>query len=482
MKLRSLVLASLLSAPAFAAPPVPELPETPAGLQKKVAAMRKQVAKVSSHCEDTGERNPGEWDERCPSWLARIKKGGEAADWAIYSEILGEGGEPNLLWTASNTRDSLFDGLIARGSKTSVIALVRAVHRVAESGEEGALDHYLTVLGQITGNEPVPNRLSLPLDQGGLEKIAAGWMTWWAENGTRSVAEWRAAGLAIAKERASSESWGERWAAAERLVEADGDKALARKVVTGALESAALAAEYHWRFRTLGYQVGMNQADIDAALAVRRTALIALGDEDAKEEQQQIEAKAAASRLVSQCQEAFYALRLEEGRDACAKAAELDEQNVLARIGLGWAELELGNTDAASQATDTAMELVYEGADDIYEKVNQLRAAVLTVQGEHEEALTVLRGQTPSQEMRSRLALLEGRAAPATWVAYVAPRYFCWKGKGDEAANGYLLRRGFVKPESFTTGFATLPSERRRALEENAKGDCPWKAVVSEVR
>jgi tetratricopeptide (TPR) repeat protein len=208
---------------------------------------------------------------------------------------------------------------------------------------------------------------------------------------------------------------------------------------------------------------------------------IARGDEDAKEEEAAEQRRDRSVALTAACQDAFYDLRLEESRSACEEATTLDENNFAARLGYGWALLELGETEKALQVASDAVDVSWnEGVDDATDKAIHLRAAALTVDGDHDDAKDLIRerldGSPRANELRARLALLEGRPAPREWVTYVAPRYFCWKAKGD--ANAYLLRRGFLKPETFTTGFAALSDKRRVRLETSGKTQCPWKDVV----
>jgi len=493
MKMRTWLASSfLLAAPALALPPAPAIPPVPENLQKAVAAAEKQVRKVAEQCEDTGERNPGEYDNRCPTWLSKLGKQGLAADYAIVKLLLGDGADLPDFTEARDTESTLYGILASHGSPVSVVGLLGRLHRNAGAAEPDPWATYvLDALSQITGNDPYAYLPTYYLNEDIAWHKAAGeaWLGWWEQNQGKPPADWKAAGLTQARAVLTAEgsSLKARYLAIRRLSRADGDKALAKAAAVQLLADPAIQSEDVWTYTGIGREAGMDDAAIAAAVKTRRKALIAKGDKDAMEEEAAEQRRERSVTLTSACQEAFYDLRLEESRAACQEATTLDENNFSARLGLGWALLEIGETDKALEVASDAVDVSWnEGVDDAIDKAIHLRAAALTVNGNSSDARDLIKERLDSaprsNELRARLAMLEGRPAPRTWTTYVAPRYFCWKARSEAEANAYLLRRGFIKPESFTTGFAALSDKRRARLETSGKDHCPWKDVVSELK
>ncbi|MBT9559928.1 MAG: hypothetical protein IV100_28115, partial [Myxococcales bacterium] len=423
---------------------------------------------------------------------SKLGKQGLAADYAIVKLLLGGGDDAPDFTEARDTESTLYGILATHGSPVAVVGLLGRLHRNAGATEPDPWATYvLDALAQITGHDAYTYLPTYYLNEDiAWHKAAAeAWLGWWEKNQGRTQAEWRADGLAAARATlaAADSARDAKYLAARRLLEADGDKAQARVAIMRLVEDPELPADALWTYTSLASKAGAPQAEVADALKVRRKALIARGDENAKEEEVAEQRRERSVTLTNACQEAFYDLRLDESRTACEEAMTLDENNFAARLGFGWALLELGETEKARGVALDAVDLSWnEGVDDATDKAIHLHAAALTVNGDHDTARDTIRERltaaSRSNELRARLALLEGRPAPRTWVTYVAPRYFCWKAKGDADANAYLLRRGFVKPESFTTGYAALSEKRRTRLEKSGQDHCPWKEVVSEVK
>jgi len=136
------------------------------------------------------------------------------------------------------------------------------------------------------------------------------------------------------------------------------------------------------------------------------------------------------------CQKAYYAMDFSLARPACEQAlAEVPGRpDVL--VGLGWIELEIGDSEAAlTSASDAIVAATKEGerAD-----ANVLKAAALTVLDRHREAEAALKAAVAhgykGNEAKSRLAILRGEGIPSEWLRHILPRHACWSRMGAPAA------------------------------------------------
>jgi tetratricopeptide (TPR) repeat protein len=495
MRLRPLVLSStLLASTAFAAvPPATSLPSAPAmtevprALTRRVASVTKQLERVQERCEDTGERNPGQYDRRCPTWLAGIGASGEAAAFAIAGAVLGEGDEALDFGTAMDTQTELFRILGASKSDAAIVALLRRLHRNASGDEEDfAATRTLDALGALTGYDAkayVP-RWWASEDKAWDVDTATKWLTWYEAHHADGRQAWAKAGLEQARGWSDSKVLAERCTAIRRLLQPDGDKAAALASVAGALSDPTLAGDNVWELEALARTAGLSDEGILAAGTARRKVLIARGDEDAAEEQAALDRRAEAAALVTTCKSALVGLRTEEAQVACKKATELDDTNSEALVTLGWAQLELGQVDAAATTAITAVDLIpsYDMPNVELTHAYTLLAAVRTVQGQLDEAkqaLQSVRDDASTPEVAARRALLRGRLPAAAWTKSIAPTYFCWKAKSTEAATEFLARRGVNSPEALRKVVAALAEDRRGSLMAESASVCPWKVELS---
>jgi hypothetical protein len=507
---RLAALAALALAPAAAArPPLPEVPPAPSKLAPAIARMTDQVARVLSECQDSGERNPGGWDRRCPGWLRAIDRGGEAADRAIWAGLFPADPRESL-WTmhegyfATQTTTRLLDGLVARANPLSVAALVATIPAAPVEHEAPPLDprERFRVLSGLTGHDALPFEITASYDGAALACVGEAWRRWWADHHGRPLDELRAAGYARAREALSDAGEAPtrlvmsvetcapseldvRFHAATQLLRsrAEGDAELVRAALRTELGSPELTAEAIWRFDALAETAGLAYAERQAAMANRRAALVARGDEEAKAEQKRIDATRQREALVSRCRAELDGLKLEEALASCEAAVALDSGDTLARATLGWVQLELGQLAEAEASAAEAGGL--EPSPWTPHELAALGVAVLTLRGEVERAREVigyLDSVDPTSEVAARQALLEGRAAPAAWVREVAPRHTCWARKGEDAARAFLARRGFVQPEAFAKAASRLAPTERAQLERWADAHCPWVAADASPR
>jgi hypothetical protein len=230
----------------------PALPATPPQLRAAVDALRSTVANTEE-CYTAGGRMEHEADARCPQWYARIARSGPAAVFAIGALFTpatnGDGlaMEPVREMGADNERGPRLVQLLASAGRPEaapflVSYLVRtATLENAYASETDAAA--LAALRALSGDDPAPTapwegdgeHLASPLAR---RELAGRWLAWLRESEGRTVAQWRAAGLARAQQRLASDDIVERYSAIRRLAAVPAQRA----VVTASLH-ALLARE-----------------------------------------------------------------------------------------------------------------------------------------------------------------------------------------------------------------------------------------------
>lgn len=489
--IRAMLLLCLFTQ-AVAGAAVPERPEIPAALQRKVQHLRELVTKVSEECQDQGERNGGPYDEaRCPGWFRELSRGGEAAVHAIAHQALGEDEEAGAdFGSAASSMSRLMDILAWSGSRTAVVYLLRvggALSTIDDNersnipglGETELFEALRTVTGCDAGSMPY----WWDGEAEAIQKASQAWLAWYAAHQSEDRAAWIRFGLADARAKLSSSDAEERLRAIERLLMKGGDRPAALASLQALLSSPTVSADV------------VDAADgLARTYAVPKTLLAAA--EKARDEGAPDAAKTGTpsvppapvaappvagtgKALFKKCTTAFYALRLQDSLAACTAAAKADGGDIEALVGRGWAELELERTEDALKTAEAAK----KAADATRAALaDELLVAVKTVKGDVDDAkkliATALQEGRITSGLRSRLGLLSGRPASVAWVRYVAPRYFCWSQKGPDAARKFLVRRGFPKPQLFTDALAQLPGKERDALNARGLKECPWRAVL----
>lgn len=479
---------TLLAGSAMALPPAPELPAMSSALAKKVQSVERQLVRVSERCQDTGERNPGEYDKRCPNWLAAISRSGDATLWAVARSVLGEGETTVEFGDAQDTLTqvySMFGGSgSAGGPDLAIRMLLRRLHRTA-SGVDGdpQITRVLDQLAELTGYDAkayIPEWYSSH-EQAWEVAVAERWLTWYGAHGSKSPVEWRKAGLEQARAWLTSKDALERHTAIRRLLRADGDPAAAREAVVATLSDPDILGERLWDFVALAGKAGVTEATIADAGRARRKVLIARGDESAASEEAAVQRDEQAAALATTCHAALVAERHEDALAACSKAHELDDDHVGALVDLGWAQLELGKTDDALTTAGLATDLLngYEAEDAQFGAAYTLLAAARTVAGQLDDAGEALDFGADSADKRARRRLLAGKLPSKAWVESIAARYFCWQAKGDSAADAFLSRRGVVRLASVKKALAGISAGRREALMAEAPSVCAAKTQAS---
>jgi tetratricopeptide (TPR) repeat protein len=185
-----------------------------------------------------------------------------------------------------------------------------------------------------------------------------------------------------------------------------------------------------------------------------------------------------ADKAKKKCHGEYYALRFESARDACRELVRENPDDIEGRTSIGWASLELGDTDEALATAEEALKIAVAEGDQA--TANVLKAAALLVLGQQarsRDALEAAQAQGyKGIEAGARLACLRspGGPLPENWVKHTLPRYACWLRKGSVPAQRYLLRRGILDTNAYERAVETLAPDVRVKRVQDGLVKCPW--------
>ncbi len=368
------------------------------------------------------------------------------------------------------------------GSPVAVQYLVRAAFHLGksfdpESGDSEHMSVIVDALEQATVTDVVPLPASRHDEDTSTETdtemadIGRAWAAWYAAHAAETPEQWRAAGLAASRLELSSPKPWVRLKAIERQLGVGGDHEAALRSLESALSDPLVSAEFvdsSDRFARRGAPREL----FARAEAARDAAVAALPADPNGSVAASPPTAPNVKRLLADCTKAFEQLRLRDAMAACSDAAKADPENVTAAVGRGWVQLELGDTAAAR----TTAEVALAGKPDSV-KALQLSAAIATVEGETAKARAWLElAAKTNADARQRLKILNGQPPSTTWVRYIAPRHACWKRRGNQASNAFLLRRGINDPAAFEQVWATLPKREKAKLTRKGVTGCPFQA------
>lgn len=457
------------------------LPQTPPELVAGVEKLRKIVDATSECYESHGERSEHTADRRCPGWYAQLKRGGRATAFAIgtyfHTDDYGD-------WAREETDIRLVELLSEKHAVDAVPFLIASldIHQGRWWAVAGAV---LEALPRLTGWDVVPLKPweeDQGLDYGKKDKsMIEPWQAWYAAHGSETREQWVAGGLDHARKALMSTNPAVRFAAIKRLSAAKSDRPAALQSFADLLASDGLTAEPRaWmkkfvRRRGLKLPKAAAPATVEAAAPSTTSENMAAAMAPAPLPLP-ADPKQAAQLAWKRCQTSYYALRLEAALAACTQAVSLDPALEDARLGLGWVQLEIGDTAAASAAAAAAKKSASN--DTKLVAAAQLEAAALTVAGKTDVARALLsdlvKAGKASADTKTRLALLTRPAVPVHWVKYLLPRYACWEKKGEAPAAAYLLRRGVLEAATFQSAVTQLDVAERDQLQERGEAQCPW--------
>ncbi len=477
----------LHTAVARAAPP--EAPVVPASLAPAVKAARGILAKLRDNCLQVRSRN-GEWyvDEeeydtkKCATYLAALMKPDEAVVHAIGQGALSPSFSPEGWGGAMAEWPGLVAHLGEVGSPLAVQYLVRAAFHLGKKFDEDSEDpEYMSVivdaLRLATGND-VGRMPPWEIDEDTPTKVRTNaadigkdWAAWYAVHSAETPEQWRAAGLAASRLELSSPDPIVRFTAIERQLGTGGDHEAALRSLESALSDPLVSAGFVDRAARF-LSVGAPSELYDRAGDARQAAVAALPAGPDGSVAALPRTAPNVKRLLAACTKAFDQLRLRDAMDACSAAAKADPKNVTAEVGRGWVQLEVGDTAAAKATAEVALANKPGSVGAL-----QLAAAVATVEGDAAKARAWLESAAKTNaDARQRLGILNGQPPAKTWVRYIAPRHACWKRRGNQASNAFLLRRGINDPAAFEQVWATLPKREKAKLTRKGVTGCPFQA------
>jgi hypothetical protein len=262
---------ALVEAPTELAPP--PLPPTPPELAAAVASLRADVASTAE-CYTAGGRMEHEADPACPRWYARIARSGPAAVFAIGELFVPASGPDSAGPMIEPIRDN--NSELGRGPRLiqmmASTGRAEAVPFLLSYLVRGALDTglyssetdlaALAALRTLTGDDPAP---TVPWEDDGAHQesplarreTAQRWTAWLRESQGRTVAEWRAAGLARARQRLTSDDIAERYSAIRRLSPLPAERAAVVASLRGLLAREDLPAAGRMHLSRLARQRGL---------------------------------------------------------------------------------------------------------------------------------------------------------------------------------------------------------------------------------
>jgi len=208
----------------------PELPQPPAALARRVAALTR-VAEQTEECYSyQGERNEHTPDPRCDEWYATLMRGGDAAAYAI-GEVLNRsnashGGAVGYVRgniAAEQRGPRLVQILAATGAAVAPVFLVRYVADTAISEDvfDETSTESLRQLARLAGHDAHP---VAPWERGAYRTpevrrdAARSWIRWWNRHQGSSIAERRTAGTERALADLAHADPAVRFAAMQQLV------------------------------------------------------------------------------------------------------------------------------------------------------------------------------------------------------------------------------------------------------------------------
>lgn len=262
---------ALVEAPEQLAPP--PLPPTPPEMAAAVASLRATVASTAE-CYTAGGRMEHEADPACPRWYARIARSGPAAVFAIgelFVPVAEPGSEGPAIEPIRDGNSELGRGprliqmMASTGRAEAVPFLLSYLVRTAIDARLYTSETdlaALTALRTLTGDDPAP---TVPWEDDGAHQesplarreTAQRWTSWLRENQGRTVAEWRAAGLARAQQRLTSDDIAERFSAIRRLSPVPAQRAAVVASLQGLLAREDLPAAARMHLSRLARQRGL---------------------------------------------------------------------------------------------------------------------------------------------------------------------------------------------------------------------------------
>ncbi len=465
-----------------AAPAVPDAPKVPDGLEKKVKVALGVFKTMQKECRGGGGRNPEPYDdELCPKLAARLVQLGEATVHA-YGQFYVETGKA---LPDSESESSIHKALKRSRQSAVVIYGLRYLNKAAASKAYPA-DFLPTerLLAFVTGwNATAPAPWVDPVTQQYRRSTADAWLRWYAAHGQETYEQWRKGGLEAMRKDLSSADIAVRWSAINVLINQTADRPLALSSLRAVLKDPRLPNEAAYEFAHMAKLAGISPEDILSAKHARKAARKSGGGVATKSvETVTPDQKAArAIALVRQCDREFDRMQVDRAKARCAKALELDPGNVQAKLSMAWVQLETGDMKAFNNAVS-----VIPYNEVYYGRVLLLQAAGHLVQGKPDfaqmslvEAASFGHAASPA---RARLQLLAGKAPSRAFMNHIAPRYQCWKGKSEDEANKFLVRRGLPDPKVFLTTLERATPKERAKWDKAQLKVCPWGGNVGQVK
>jgi len=216
------------AAPESDALEAPALPEAPAALRARVAALTRVVERTEECYAYHGERVEHSPDPRCAQWYGALMRGGEAAAYAI-GEVLNR---PNTEDTTARIHGNmgsdqrgprLVQILAATRSRAAAPFLLRylAADAVSENDFDTTDEEVLRQLPRVAGYDAHPiapwerNVFDQPEAR---REVARRWLRWWRSHQDEAPAQRAAAGESLAVADLTHADPAVRFAAMQRLV------------------------------------------------------------------------------------------------------------------------------------------------------------------------------------------------------------------------------------------------------------------------
>jgi hypothetical protein len=260
----------------LAAPPAPpELPVAPLELAAKVAALR-TVAGLTFECYvERGERGGHEADPRCPSWYAKLRRGGAATVYAIGGILAAPTEEEESTWFFDKVAGRLVQHLTGAGAPEALPFMLETLRRRVVDGFDDVDLALLAVLPTYTGHDLTPlGPWESAWDAYEKEEtraaVVSAWTAWAGEHGGKTRAEWLAAGLDRARATLEKGTPLERIAAVTRLLGSRKDRPAVASAVANLLDSE-LSAEARSHLKKLARRHHLRSSPA-TAVAIREGA------------------------------------------------------------------------------------------------------------------------------------------------------------------------------------------------------------------